>query len=88
MLEVTTSPVHAVLERLLSIEDPTEKANRLKDEANQYFKSMTVTALQFCCLDQSFDIAIELYSKAIELDPSAVLFGNRSMAYLRRVFNC
>ena len=36
-------------------------------------------------LDEKYDIAIELYSKAIELDPQQpTYYGNRSIAYLRR----
>lgn len=38
----------------------------------------------FFFLDQEYDKAIELYTKAIELNPSvAVYYGNRSIAYLR-----
>ncbi|EFN74272.1 Serine/threonine-protein phosphatase 5 [Camponotus floridanus] len=50
----------------------TKKAEFFKEEANVYFKN------------QVYDKAIELYTKAIELNPSvAVYYGNRSIAYLR-----
>ncbi|KAK6060510.1 GroES-like protein, partial [Cooperia oncophora] len=48
------------------------KASKIKEEANQFFK------------DQAYDVAIELYSMAIEHHPTAVLYGNRSMAYLKK----
>ncbi|XP_020284073.1 serine/threonine-protein phosphatase 5 [Pseudomyrmex gracilis] len=52
-----------------------EDANRaelFKEEANEHFKN------------QAYDKAIELYTKAIELNPTlAVYYGNRSIAYLR-----
>lgn len=36
-------------------------------------------------IDQAYDVAIELYTKAIELDDQQALFyGNRSMAYLKK----
>lgn len=48
------------------------RAEMYKEEANEYFKN------------QVYDKAIELYTKAIELNPLvAVYFGNRSIAYLR-----
>lgn len=35
--------------------------------------------------DQAYDVAIDLYTKAIELDSKvAVYYGNRSMAYLKK----
>ena len=38
----------------------------------------------FFLIDQDFNKAIELYSKAIELNPTiAVYYGNRSFAYLK-----
>nr|CAG4646148.1 EOG090X03S1 [Macrothrix elegans] len=49
-----------------------EKAERLKEEANEFFKQ------------QNYVKAATLYSNAIECNPnSAVLFANRSFAYLR-----
>ncbi|XP_064489746.1 serine/threonine-protein phosphatase 5-like [Ornithodoros turicata] len=49
-----------------------EEARKYKEEANEYFKK------------QEFTTAIDLYSKAIELDPNnAVYYGNRSFAYLK-----
>nr|AHF45878.1 protein phosphatase 5 [Epicauta chinensis] len=49
-----------------------ENAERYKNEANEYFKK------------QDYNAAIELYSKAIEANPtSAIYYANRSFAYLR-----
>jgi len=49
-----------------------EKADSLKAEANEYFKK------------QDYLKAIPLYSAAIEHNPnSAVLFANRSFAYIK-----
>ncbi|CAN7944019.1 unnamed protein product, partial [Ixodes pacificus] len=57
---------------LKSTPEEEEQANRFKEEANEYFKK------------QEFNTAIDLYSKAIELDPyKAVYYGNRSFAYLK-----
>ncbi|VDM49038.1 unnamed protein product [Toxocara canis] len=65
--------VSTVLDSLDGITNPSEKALRIKDEANQFFN------------DQAYDVAIDLYTKAIELDRSvAVLYGNRSAAYLKK----
>ncbi|KAH7727520.1 serine/threonine-protein phosphatase 5-like isoform X1 [Aphelenchoides avenae] len=65
--------VKSILERYSSIDSPTERALKIKDEANQCFK------------DEAYDTAIELYSACIELDPTvSVYFGNRSMAYLKK----
>ncbi|XP_012231410.1 serine/threonine-protein phosphatase 5 [Linepithema humile] len=48
------------------------RAELFKEEANEYFKN------------QVYNKAIELYTKAIELNPSvAVYYGNRSISYLR-----
>lgn len=54
------------------------QAERFKEEANEYFKN------------QVFDKAIELYTKAIDLNPTvAVYYGNRSIAYLKtEYFGC
>lgn len=35
-------------------------------------------------LDGSYDDAAEYYSLAIEKEPSAILFGNRSQCYLKK----
>lgn len=36
-------------------------------------------------LEENFDLAVELYSKAIELDPKEpIYFSNRSMGYLKK----
>ncbi|CAN7995467.1 unnamed protein product, partial [Ixodes hexagonus] len=57
---------------LKSTPEKEQEANRYKEEANEYFKK------------QEFNTAIDLYSKAIELDPyKAVYYGNRSFAYLK-----
>lgn len=63
--------VATVLENINNIKDPLEKSNKIKDEANQFFK------------DQAYAVAIELYSMAIDYNPTAVLYGNRSMASLK-----
>lgn len=48
---------------------------------NVLYSSLFFTPL---FLDQEYDKAIELYTKAIDLDSSvAVYYGNRSIAYLR-----
>ncbi|CAD6198368.1 unnamed protein product [Caenorhabditis auriculariae] len=52
--------------------DEEHKAALIKDEANQFFK------------DQAYDVAIDLYSMAIEYHPTAVLHANRSMAYVKK----
>ncbi|XP_075982644.1 protein phosphatase D3 [Anticarsia gemmatalis] len=53
-------------------QDDIEAAEKLKNEANEYFKK------------QSYNNAIELYTKAIEKNPkNAVFFANRSIANLR-----
>jgi tetratricopeptide (TPR) repeat protein len=36
------------------------------------------------CVDGDYEKATELYSKAIEFHPDAILYSNRSFAYLRR----
>ena len=35
-------------------------------------------------LDNDYEKAIDLYTKAIEIHPDAILYSNRSFAYLRR----
>ncbi|XP_066944863.1 serine/threonine-protein phosphatase 5 [Macrobrachium rosenbergii] len=53
-------------------EENVQKAEELKNEANEYFKK------------QQYDKAIELYTSAIELNDSvAIYYGNRSFAYLK-----
>ncbi|XP_076029442.1 protein phosphatase D3 [Oratosquilla oratoria] len=53
-------------------EENSKKAEDVKSEANEYFNK------------QQYDQAIDLYSKAIELNPNvAIYYGNRSLAYLR-----
>jgi serine/threonine-protein phosphatase 5 len=65
--------IGSVLGRYESIENPSERALKIKDEANQCFK------------DGAYDAAAELYSAAIELDPTVALYyGNRSMAYFKK----
>uniref|UniRef100_A0A914V914 protein-serine/threonine phosphatase n=3 Tax=Plectus sambesii TaxID=2011161 RepID=A0A914V914_9BILA len=64
--------VEAVLKKFEVVKDPFTKALKLKDEANQFFK------------DEHYEVAIELYSKAIELNPTvSIFYGNRSFAYLK-----
>lgn len=53
-------------------EDEKQSAEQLKNEANEFFKK------------QNYGKAIEMYTKAIELDPeNAVCYANRSFAHLR-----
>lgn len=52
--------------------EDVELASKYKEEANQCFKN------------QAYEKAIDLYTKAIKLDPTvAVYFANRSFAYLK-----
>ncbi|CAG9534798.1 unnamed protein product [Cercopithifilaria johnstoni] len=65
--------VSTILENVDGITNLAQRALKIKDEANQFFH------------DQAYDVAIELYTKAIELDDQQALFyGNRSMAYLKK----
>uniref|UniRef100_A0A1I7ZIE5 protein-serine/threonine phosphatase n=1 Tax=Steinernema glaseri TaxID=37863 RepID=A0A1I7ZIE5_9BILA len=78
-MTTTEHIVRTVLENLrVSVADDVERANQLKEEANQFFK------------DQAYDVAVELYSSAIELNPNiAAYYGNRSMAYLKKeLYGC
>lgn len=53
-------------------EDNAAKAEKFKEQANECFKN------------QEYEKAIDLYSKAIDLDSTvAVYYGNRSFAYLK-----
>jgi len=53
------------------------RANELKDEANQFFKA------------GHYEQAIAVYTEAIQACPSAVLYSNRAMAYLKtEAFGC
>ncbi|CAI5453610.1 unnamed protein product [Caenorhabditis angaria] len=72
-MSVTDDIVATVLENIeeRGYDDDKHKATLIKDEANQFFK------------DQAYNVAIELYTMAIEYHPTAVLYGNRSMAYLK-----
>ncbi|CAO4382478.1 unnamed protein product [Caenorhabditis nigoni] len=71
---LTDDIVATVLESIeeKKYENDKEKAGMIKDEANQFFK------------DQVYDVAADLYSVAIELHPTAVLYGNRAQAYLKK----
>ncbi|TKR86676.1 hypothetical protein L596_011219 [Steinernema carpocapsae] len=73
-MTTTEHVVTTILERLrVSVPDDVERANQLKEEANQFFK------------DLAYDVAIDLYSSAIDLDSSVpAYYGNRSMAYLKK----
>nr|AZT88974.1 serine/threonine-protein phosphatase 5 [Periplaneta americana] len=52
--------------------EDAEKAEKIKEEANQCFRK------------QDYNKAIDLYTKAIELNPNvAVYYGNRSISYLK-----
>lgn len=78
----------------LAAEDPVEAANRLREWGNKLFqgerKSMRMfnkypglNLRVFIRTDKHFNDAATQYSLAIELAPSAVLYGNRAMAYLK-----
>ena len=55
-------------------EENLKKAEELKGQANEYFKT------------EKYPQAIELYTQCIQLNPNhAVYFANRSIAYLRFV---
>jgi tetratricopeptide (TPR) repeat protein len=67
--------------------DPVKLAITIKNEANKCFKGMWILSYDFIFqfLDENYDLAIELYTKCIELDPSEpIYFGNRSMSYLKK----
>ncbi|CAF1040343.1 unnamed protein product [Rotaria sordida] len=49
-----------------------EAADIIKEQANEAFKN------------SDYEKAIELYTKAIQIHPDAILYSNRSFAYLRR----
>ncbi|CAB3398804.1 unnamed protein product [Caenorhabditis bovis] len=68
--DVVATVLETIEER--GYDDAVHKANLIKNEANQFFK------------DQAYDVAIELYTMAIEYNPTAMLYGNRSMAYLKK----
>ncbi|CAD5210519.1 unnamed protein product [Bursaphelenchus xylophilus] len=54
-------------------DDPKKAAQDVKNEANKYFK------------EQKYDKAVELYSRAIELDPTdPIFYSNRSFAYIKK----
>uniref|UniRef100_A0A914Z127 protein-serine/threonine phosphatase n=1 Tax=Panagrolaimus superbus TaxID=310955 RepID=A0A914Z127_9BILA len=62
-----------IIEKFDSIDNPIERAAKIKDEANKYFK------------DEKYDLAIELYTAAIDLDSlQPTYYGNRSIANLRK----
>ncbi|CAH8828984.1 unnamed protein product [Trichobilharzia szidati] len=55
----------------MTLESVSKKAEDFKEEANKFFK------------DGEYDKAIDAYTKAIEIQESAVYLSNRSLAYLR-----
>ncbi|VDQ10923.1 unnamed protein product [Trichobilharzia regenti] len=55
----------------MTLESVSKKAEEFKEEANKFFK------------DGEYDKAIDAYTKAIEIQESAVYLSNRSLAYLR-----
>ncbi|CEF62402.1 GH12714p [Strongyloides ratti] len=72
-LDLCNVLVDEITNKFSDLCDSKERALKLKDEANIYFTK------------QNYDIAIELYTKAIESDDTnAVFFGNRSFAYLKK----
>lgn len=63
---------NAEIKEVIPSDEAIAQAEKLKEEANEYFKN------------QVYDKAIELYTKAIELNPTVVAYyGNRSFAYLK-----
>lgn len=67
--------VSVVLKRFESIQIPEEKAAKLKDEANEYFKSNFCQLIATCLFSEEiYDVAINLYTKAIELNSSDSIF--------------
>lgn len=73
-------------------QENARKAEELKDRANQCFKGVfnsSTDGLGWSCTvfnstDKNFDVAVDYYTKAIELNPYiAVFYGNRSFAYLK-----
>jgi tetratricopeptide (TPR) repeat protein len=82
-----TSSLHAAQNEIPIGKDT---ADLIKAQANEAFKSQSRTLLLMCTLivssilDGDFEKATELYSKAIEIYPDAILYSNRSFAYLRR----
>uniref|UniRef100_A0A0N4ZPG3 protein-serine/threonine phosphatase n=1 Tax=Parastrongyloides trichosuri TaxID=131310 RepID=A0A0N4ZPG3_PARTI len=72
-LELLDILVEEITTKFSTLGDSKERAIKLKDEANNYFAK------------KNYDIAIKLYTKAIENDDtSAVLYANRSFAYLKK----
>uniref|UniRef100_A0AC34FL20 Protein-serine/threonine phosphatase n=1 Tax=Panagrolaimus sp. ES5 TaxID=591445 RepID=A0AC34FL20_9BILA len=62
-----------IIEKFDTFSDPIERASKIKDEANKFFK------------DEKYDLAIELYTAAINLDSlQPTYYGNRSIANLRK----
>jgi serine/threonine-protein phosphatase 5 len=62
-----------IVEKFDCVDNPTERAAKIKDEANKFFK------------EEKYDIAIDLYSESIKLDSTQpTYYGNRSIAYLRK----
>lgn len=55
----------------MTLADVSDQAEAFKEEANKFFK------------DGEYDKAIEAYTKAIEINETAVYLANRSLAYLR-----
>ena len=82
--------IDEVISNFQSIEDSTERSEKIKDVANKYFNGEDsfykfVIITLYIYSDESYDIAAELYSKCIELNSSiATYYGNRSMAYMRK----
>uniref|UniRef100_A0A7E4VQ37 protein-serine/threonine phosphatase n=1 Tax=Panagrellus redivivus TaxID=6233 RepID=A0A7E4VQ37_PANRE len=62
-----------VVDEYASVDNPVERAAKIKEVANGFFK------------DEKYDVAIDLYTKAIDLDPmQPTYYGNRSIASLRK----
>ena len=68
-----------------------DAADLLKAQANDAFKSKPLVPHHRCSFETAsglsegdYENATDLYSKAIEFHPDAILYSNRSFAYLRR----
>ena len=66
--------------------DAVVQAEEAKAKANEFFKTEKYPLVRYvsCSHDEYILQAIELYSKAIELNPTnAVYYANRSISHLR-----
>lgn len=69
--------------------DPIKLAVSIKNEANKFFNGQFFLVqsliINIAFLEALYDLAIDLYSKCIELNPNEpIYFSNRSMAYFKK----